>query len=166
MLNPMCWNLLHVLCLSPCSKPQKLQPTSRAPATAPNPNSYNSHPMAPNPWFEPYNTTTKPQQLQPRLSKLLVGDEICRTHLVDDPKFEIFSTGSGGLLLIILAVFAFRRSRKPRTFPRVVLLKSRNSVEHLRPTMPVFVGMNVMTREGNSTSSSNANASISVVSAR
>ncbi|XP_047172518.1 cold-responsive protein kinase 1-like [Vigna umbellata] len=55
---------------------------------------------------------------------------------------------------------------RPTMSEVVVLLKSRNSVEHLRPTMPVFVGTNVMTREGNSTSSSNANASISIVSAR
>ena len=55
---------------------------------------------------------------------------------------------------------------RPTMSEVVVLLKTKNSVDHLRPTMPVFVGTNVMTREGNSTSSSNANASISIVSAR
>ncbi|ESW18947.1 hypothetical protein PHAVU_006G084500 [Phaseolus vulgaris] len=55
---------------------------------------------------------------------------------------------------------------RPTMSEVVVLLKSKNSVEHMRPTMPVFVGTNVMTREGNSTSSSNATASISIASAR
>ena len=55
---------------------------------------------------------------------------------------------------------------RPTMSEVVSLLKSKNSVEHLRPTMPVIVGTNVMNPEGNSTSSSNATASISVVSAR
>ncbi|KAK7387337.1 hypothetical protein VNO78_28062 [Psophocarpus tetragonolobus] len=56
---------------------------------------------------------------------------------------------------------------RPTMSEVVILLKSKSLVEHLRlPTMPVVVGTDLMTREGNSTSSSNATASISIASAR
>ncbi|XP_029126680.1 cold-responsive protein kinase 1 [Cajanus cajan] len=59
---------------------------------------------------------------------------------------------------------------RPTMSEVVVLLKSRSLLEHLRPTMPVFVETNIKTKEGNSSStagsSSNATASISVLSAR
>ncbi|RDY00640.1 Cysteine-rich receptor-like protein kinase 3, partial [Mucuna pruriens] len=59
---------------------------------------------------------------------------------------------------------------RPTMSEVVVLLKSKSLLEHLRPTMPVFVETNMKTREGNSSSttgsSSNATASISVLSAR
>ncbi|CAJ1960711.1 unnamed protein product [Sphenostylis stenocarpa] len=59
---------------------------------------------------------------------------------------------------------------RPTMSEVVVLLKSKSLVEHLRPTMPVFVETNIKTRESNSSSttgsSSNATASISVLSAR
>jgi len=55
---------------------------------------------------------------------------------------------------------------RPTMSAVVLLLQSKNSVEHLRPTMPVVVGTNVKNLEGKSTSSSHATASISIVSAR
>ncbi|XP_068495473.1 cold-responsive protein kinase 1-like [Phaseolus vulgaris] len=59
---------------------------------------------------------------------------------------------------------------RPTMSEIVVLLKSKSLVEHLRPTMPVFVETNMKTRESKSSStsgsSSNATASISVLSAR
>ncbi|XP_022642677.1 cold-responsive protein kinase 1-like isoform X1 [Vigna radiata var. radiata] len=57
-------------------------------------------------------------------------------------------------------------STRPTMTEVVMLLKSKSLLEHLRPTMPVFVETNMIPREGNSTSSSNATASISVLSAR
>ncbi|KOM52785.1 hypothetical protein LR48_Vigan09g144400 [Vigna angularis] len=57
-------------------------------------------------------------------------------------------------------------STRPTMTEVVMLLKSKNLLAHLRPTMPVFVETNMIPREGNSTSSSNATASISVPSAR
>ena len=48
----------------------------------------------------------------------------------------------------------------------IVLLKSKSLVEHLRPTMPVFVESNMMNREGMSAGSSNDTVSISVLSTR
>ncbi|KAK7305608.1 hypothetical protein VNO77_43514 [Canavalia gladiata] len=60
---------------------------------------------------------------------------------------------------------------RPTMSEVVVLLKSKSLLEHLRPTMPVFVESSLKYREDNSTtsttgSSSNATASISVLSAR
>jgi len=56
---------------------------------------------------------------------------------------------------------------RPTMSELIVLLKSKSLVEHLRPTMPVFVETNMMNREGMSAGgSSNATASISVLSAR
>ncbi|KAL2333161.1 hypothetical protein Fmac_014374 [Flemingia macrophylla] len=59
---------------------------------------------------------------------------------------------------------------RPTMSEVVVLLKSKSLLEHLRPTMPVFVETNIKTKEGNSSSttgsSSNATASISILSAR
>ncbi|RDX57789.1 Cysteine-rich receptor-like protein kinase 2, partial [Mucuna pruriens] len=56
---------------------------------------------------------------------------------------------------------------RPTMSEVVVLLKSKSLVEHLRPSMPVFVETNMMNREGNnSVGSSNATVSISVLSAR
>lgn len=59
-------------------------------------------------------------------------------------------------------------STRPTMSEVVSLLKTKSLMEHLRPTMPVFIETNVaVPRDGNSTtSSSNATASISVVSAR
>ncbi|KAL9320205.1 hypothetical protein ACSQ67_012044 [Phaseolus vulgaris] len=59
---------------------------------------------------------------------------------------------------------------RPTMSEIVVLLKSKSLVEHLRPTMPVFVETNMKTRESKSSStsgsSSNATVSVSVLSAR
>ncbi|KOM52784.1 hypothetical protein LR48_Vigan09g144300 [Vigna angularis] len=55
---------------------------------------------------------------------------------------------------------------RPTMSEVVVLLKSKSLMEHMRPTMPVFVDTNMINREGNSASSSNATVSISVLSAR
>ncbi|XP_047170085.1 cold-responsive protein kinase 1-like [Vigna umbellata] len=55
---------------------------------------------------------------------------------------------------------------RPTMSEVVVLLKSKSLMEHMRPTMPVFVDANMINREGNSASSSNATVSISVLSAR
>ncbi|KAH1226320.1 Cysteine-rich receptor-like protein kinase 2 [Glycine max] len=52
---------------------------------------------------------------------------------------------------------------RPTMSELIVLLKSKSLVEHLRPTMPVFVETNMMNREGMSAGgSSNATASISL----
>ncbi|WVY93086.1 hypothetical protein V8G54_032174 [Vigna mungo] len=55
---------------------------------------------------------------------------------------------------------------RPTMSEVVVLLKSKSLMEHMRPTMPVFVDTNMINREGNSASSSNATVSVSVLSAR
>ncbi|KAL2333162.1 hypothetical protein Fmac_014375 [Flemingia macrophylla] len=59
---------------------------------------------------------------------------------------------------------------RPTMSEVVMLLKSKTLLEHLQPTMPVFVETNLKNKEGNSSStigsSSNATASISVLSAR
>ncbi|PNX71125.1 cysteine-rich receptor-like protein kinase 2-like protein, partial [Trifolium pratense] len=60
---------------------------------------------------------------------------------------------------------------RPTMSEVVALLQTKSLVEHLQPTMPVFVETNLRTREGHSTSTggsstSNATASISVLSAR
>ena len=59
---------------------------------------------------------------------------------------------------------------RPTMSEVVVLLKSKNSLEHVRPTMPVFVDSNVRSRPDTSTSTgspaSNATASTSILSAR
>jgi len=61
---------------------------------------------------------------------------------------------------------------RPTMSEAVVLLKSKSLVDHLRPTMPVFVESNLKSREDNSrsvsttASSSNATASVTVPSAR
>nr|KYP76040.1 Cysteine-rich receptor-like protein kinase 3 [Cajanus cajan] len=54
---------------------------------------------------------------------------------------------------------------RPTMSEVVSLLKSKSLLEHLRPSMPVFVETNIAPRESD-TSSSNATTSISVVSAR
>jgi len=55
---------------------------------------------------------------------------------------------------------------RPTMSEVVVLLKSKSLMENMRPTMPVFVDTNMINREGNSATSSNATVSISVLSAR
>jgi serine/threonine protein kinase len=60
---------------------------------------------------------------------------------------------------------------RPTMSEVVALLQTKSLVEHLQPTMPVFVETNLRSREGHSTSTggsstSNATASISVLSAR
>ena len=55
---------------------------------------------------------------------------------------------------------------RPTMSELIVLLKSKSLVEHLRPTMPVFVESNMMNREGMSAGSSNDTVSISVLSTR
>jgi len=59
---------------------------------------------------------------------------------------------------------------RPTMSEVVVLLQTRSLAEHLQPTMPVFVETNLRSREGHSTSTgsstSNATASVSVLSAR
>ncbi|KAG4975027.1 hypothetical protein AAZX31_11G214500 [Glycine max] len=56
---------------------------------------------------------------------------------------------------------------RPTMSELIVLLKSKSLVEHLRPTMPVFVETNMMNQEGGSSpGTSNATISISVLSAR
>ncbi|XP_058787785.1 cold-responsive protein kinase 1-like [Vicia villosa] len=59
---------------------------------------------------------------------------------------------------------------RPTMSEVVVLLQTKSLVEHLQPTMPVFVDTNLRSREGNSTSTgsstSNATASFSILSAR
>ena len=55
---------------------------------------------------------------------------------------------------------------RPTMSEVVLLLKSKSLMEHLQPTMPVVIGTNTMPREGNSTTSSNDIASISIPSAR
>ncbi|GAU44112.1 hypothetical protein TSUD_123990 [Trifolium subterraneum] len=60
---------------------------------------------------------------------------------------------------------------RPTMSEVVALLQTKSLVEHLQPTMPVFVETNLRSREGHSTSTggsstSNATASFSVLSAR
>lgn len=60
---------------------------------------------------------------------------------------------------------------RPTMSEVVVLLQSKSLLEHLQPTMPVFIETNPKSREGHSTSTtgsstSNATASISIPSAR
>lgn len=59
---------------------------------------------------------------------------------------------------------------RPTMSEVVVLLKSKNFVEHMKPTMPVFVNSNLRPRTDTSTSTasskSNATVSTSVLSAR
>ena len=56
---------------------------------------------------------------------------------------------------------------RPTMSELIVLLKSKSLVEHLRPTMPVFVETNMMNQEGGSSpGTSNSTISISVLSAR
>ncbi|XP_068495474.1 cold-responsive protein kinase 1-like [Phaseolus vulgaris] len=57
-------------------------------------------------------------------------------------------------------------STRPTMSEVVMLLKSKSLMQHLQPTMPVFVETNMIPRESNSTSSSNATVSISIPSAR
>lgn len=59
---------------------------------------------------------------------------------------------------------------RPTMSEVLVLLKSKNFVEHMKPTMPVFVNTNLRPRTDTSTSTasskSNATVSTSILSAR
>lgn len=59
---------------------------------------------------------------------------------------------------------------RPTMSEIVVLLKSKNFMEHMKPTMPVFVNSNLRPRTDTSTSTasstSNATAATSILSAR
>ncbi|AES70853.1 hypothetical protein MtrunA17_Chr3g0109501 [Medicago truncatula] len=73
--------------------------------------------------------------------------------------------------MIVIALLCTQASAgmKP-TMSEVVVLQTRSLVEHLQPTMHVFVETNLRSHEGHSTSTgsstSNATASVSVLSAR